>query len=719
VISIPPVAGFNLPFAPDRLFWAVDDDHLLAARIGTADPPLVLSVTDQGSRPAWGDDPTGLPRGTLTAITVDATHQACAFAEQLPIPHDPELFRRLVAVDLNTGEWFWSFQYHGATGLAFGEVGDVFLLARTYDGFAAYPLEAGDQPFWTLSVSPASSEVWCLGPAASPSLLAYGSPPTIVDCTTGEPKPQELLTLDICHQLRWATRDSLLVLGDTGEAGSLSVFGGARVEFPLAAGVTVDRHGLAVSPSSEFVAHASGSELVVWALPGLTPAPGFRAMPLDPASGQARPRWVRYSPDGEFLAVNATPSGPGLTLLEAATGAGLWQYAGDVDRFEFSPSGRRIALCSGDRVTCHDVDDVTATAWTGRDRWERPGIPNQMVLAAIPESPQTDPGQARTWIGVVGAGEEGGGFLYFRRLGDDAPLHESEPDARVVGLTVSPSADRCAVRQSDGKLVARTLDGTWLQSWPERPTSARSPLDAAFVNDEQLVDVRGDKVLRFYNVPERDPTDTKEFDEPLKRVAARPGTAENPAVIAVAGSSRCWLLHPDGRRITEQPVDVDGRITALAFAAPDEQTSKLVIASSNADSAVVLVDTRTGSASSVASDAGIDQVAVSPDGRLLATAAGNHVRVTSLASPEDPLSPAWRLGYPVSRLAFYPTGRALLVATEEPQLFLFDLDDAAAGAFWWGPVPGGPHDLAFTPDGRLLVVACENGIHFYRGRGDE
>ncbi|WP_433136906.1 hypothetical protein ACQPZ8_32900 [Actinomadura nitritigenes] len=732
--GVPPVAEFDLPFAPDRLFWT-DGDHLLAARTGTADPPLKLSVPGGQAQPAWGEDPSGLPRGTLTAITVQAAYGVCAYAERMQVPHDTEPFQRLVGLDVHTGERFWQRQYQGARDLAFGDVGDPFLLAWTDDGFLAYAMEQGDPAGWSRSVSPLLSQPWCLGPDGSPSLLAYGSPPSIVDCATGEPRPskQTRLLRGECQQLKWAAGAILLAVGEyfwldgaAGEPGTsgwiMEFEGDGYVEFRLPAGDSVGYHGIATSPSGKSVAYASGSELTVRTLPGLAPSEDFRTLRLAPATG--RPRCVRYSPDGGLLAVNATPSGPGVTLLEAGTGACLWRHDGEDCRIEFSPSGARIALYGGNRVTCYDIDSVAAAAWTLRQQWERRGTPNRMVLAAIPDSQA--PERERTWIGVVGANEGAGGFEYFRRLGDAAPLYKSEPDARVLGLAVSPGGDHCAVWLADTRLVARTLLGTPLQSWPRQPSAAtRVPRDAAFVDARRLVDVRGDTWLRFYDVNEEDPTSVQ-FDEPLERVAVLPAEPPDDAVIAVASRSRCRLLRHDGGQITGKPIDVDGKITSLAFAVPGGGSAKLVITSSNADAALVLVDTRTGLTETVPHPTGIDQVVVSPDGRLLATAAGNDVRVASVSSPGDGRT-TWRLPYPVTRAAFYPKGRALLVATEQPYLYMFDLDGEAAGrgdrddadAFWWGPAVGVPHDLGFTADGKVLAVACEDGVHFYRGRGDE
>ncbi|WP_020386515.1 TIR domain-containing protein [Kribbella catacumbae] len=107
----------------------------------------------------------------------------------------------------------------------------------------------------------------------------------------------------------------------------------------------------------------------------------------------------------------------------------------------------------------------------------------------------------------------------------------------------------------------------------------------------------------------------------------------------------------------------------------------------------------------------VTSVAISPDGRILAT--GSEDQTIVLTDLSDPSHPT-RLGLPltpeiggVGSLAFSPDGRLLATGGDKGTVVLWDLADPVRPRPLGEPLPGRSlvRAIAFTPDGRKLAVA--------------
>ncbi|GGE03190.1 hypothetical protein GCM10011390_22560 [Aureimonas endophytica] len=132
------------------------------------------------------------------------------------------------------------------------------------------------------------------------------------------------------------------------------------------------------------------------------------------------------------------------------------------------------------------------------------------------------------------------------------------------------------------------------------------------------------------------------------------------------------------------------------------------------DGTVRMIDTGTrqfAGTSYAAHEGGIEHLEFSPDGRLLATI-GNDAAVRTWALRDngsiEPAAAAAKLGDVGWSVAFDPTGNWLATASEDQTVRLWNARGGADGTLL---VKGGydPRSLAFSPDGRSIVVGTATG----------
>lgn len=156
----------------------------------------------------------------------------------------------------------------------------------------------------------------------------------------------------------------------------------------------------------------------------------------------------------------------------------------------------------------------------------------------------------------------------------------------------------------------------------------------------------------------------------------------------------------------------DGSVTALAFG-PDSAS----LTSVGADGTAILWDVGTAQEIGPRLNGHADEVtgvALSPDGTLLASGSRDgRVSVWDLPPPVEPRITV-RGGSGMQSLAFGPDGRTLATADDDG-VRLWNLSNRGAG----DPLPRG-HDcagptypasaIAFSPDGRRLAAGCRDGM---------
>jgi WD40 repeat protein len=210
------------------------------------------------------------------------------------------------------------------------------------------------------------------------------------------------------------------------------------------------------------------------------------------------------------------------------------------------------------------------------------------------------------------------------------------------------------------------------------------------------------------------------------------------SAVPTAGGRLCFS--PDGRSLAVEAdrvirlLDVDSGKVARTLREPEGETAHdenitslsfspdgtLLVSSSGWAHQVRLWDTVNGRlVSDWVVGGGAEGAAFRPDGRALAVLADRDTRLYELGGL-DVQTAAGLHPWPVSAFAFHPSGRAIacLAGGSEPgvrELLCWPLPQGGAGAVTRQAVPAaGEPALAFAPNGRTLVYAAGNNLHFWR-----
>ncbi len=432
---------------------------------------------------------------------------------------------------------------------------------------------------------------------------------------------------------------------------------------------------------------------------------------------------LTFAPDGSFWSVEE----PGvLRHWNAATGQQLhWQALSDLETlWTFSPDSRLLASASDD-LTLWDVSSgQVLTAWH-QDAWVT-------ALAFGQDS------------AIIASGHDDGMIRYW-----DASTHQLLHEFRmhkwaVSALAISP----------DGKLVAAAGEDKVISLWDTETGISRGklvghtdriPALAFHPSGEFLVSAGWDSTARVWSLRSQEPvillnTHSAEvtalaFSEDGNRLAS----ADSGLTVHIwdfktkqqlhllkgsQGEIRCVAFSPDGQKLAcsgDRMIHLWDALSGQALAGsgprPRAKTSLAVnpngkfIASNGGGSAPRVWDC--GVKKPVISLEKTDIVhglSYSPDGRLVAGAAGNHVRLWDAVSGQVVVD-LDNFGKEADKLAFSPDSKLLAVASGSDQDVLIVrvadresillIDDALDGCTI--------EALAFHPGGNLLAIG---GIDF-------
>ena len=473
--------------------------------------------------------------------------------------------------------------------------------------------------------------------------------------------------------------------------------------------------GLAFSPDGRSLVSSSRSDkaVIVWDL-----SAGKPAGPAIAAHGGSTVA-LAISPDGKLMATGGGNQTVQLWNLADRTPLGppLRGHRSNVVSLAFSPDGSLLATGSW---------DGSVIVWDMATR--RPRLPPLSMSSVQIESVAFSPDGR-----LVAAGGGGGAWLWDVATGQPRqPALDHEGGVRSVAF--SPDGRLLATGGGAGTLILWRVDKgermrpalrghqRWIESivfTPDGKGLASSSDDTTILWD--LASVR-----RLAAV-QQGPTgwiDALAFDGRGGMLAAggcrdgadaaRPAETARSAHWTACRQAGIWLVRASagqagtGEILHALPAGFPGTPKSLAFLDGPSEGGQTLLAAGCAtietgDCRGVAVETwradgsRAGR-SVITTDGRLSAMAVSPQGRLVATAAGD-VRLWDVASGRPVGSPLVGHDRVVNRLAFSPDGRTLASSTLDDVI----LWDVASGRPRGRPQPGG--GVAFRGDGVVVAVS--------------
>ncbi|HEV7647666.1 MAG TPA: WD40 repeat domain-containing protein [Actinophytocola sp.] len=393
---------------------------------------------------------------------------------------------------------------------------------------------------------------------------------------------------------------------------------------------------------------------------------------------------VAFGPDSSQVAANHAITDqwvPGVMVLNAATGATIWQDTADaVLEIAYSPDGSRIA-----------ASGRTADG-RGFVRVYRTGTELARCVLAQPAGRVAATTAGIRLVAVTSADRK----ATICDADSGQRLLEREHPGNLTAIAFTPDGQRFVTGATDQVRMFDTVSGA--VAWRNADGGAVNAI-AVSPDGRWVAAARADRTAQVIGA-----------DGAPRWSRSHPNTVSH---IAFSAGGE-WVATGCGDRATRvldaatgdelHRYQHDGPVQGLTFGA-----TGTLLAVGAKDATAVVLDAATGETRLLANHPqSVAAVALSPDGTLLATGNGATLRVYAVPDGSDQPVLEDVLPARIVALTFHPTDRRLAVVTDEPVVRIVDSDDATERFRLIHPSP--VRDIAFSPRGDLIATACADNI---------